>query len=177
VEEAYAAQNDFRNKLLTAGQAALKKLAKTGEPGVVLIGRTYSIYDRNLTCDLPRKLKSRYGANVLPLDFLVTGAEWNGTAGDNLLWESGRKILAAAQLASSQDNLHLIYASNFPCGPDAAARQITRRTAGEPLLFLKFDSLGWDSGYMTRCEAYLDSMGILRCSKSAGETVKGEVSC
>ena len=35
----------------------------------------YNIYDRGVNCDIPRKLRHRYGANVIPLDFLVTGRE------------------------------------------------------------------------------------------------------
>ena len=33
---------------------------------------------------------------------------------------------------------------------------------------LQFDGHGNDAGYMTRCEAYLDSKGILRCYQSDG---------
>jgi hypothetical protein len=33
---------------------------------------------------------------------------------------------------------------------------------------LQFDGHGNDAGYMTRCEAYLDSKGILRCYKPMG---------
>ena len=50
-------------------------LEQTGEPGLVLAGRGYNIYDRGVNCDIPRKLRHRYGANVIPLDFLVTGRE------------------------------------------------------------------------------------------------------
>jgi hypothetical protein len=32
---------------------------------------------------------------------------------------------------------------------------------------LQFDGHGNDAGYMTRCEAYLDSKGILRCYEKA----------
>jgi len=31
------------------------------------------------------------------------------------------------------------------------------------MLVLQFDGHGNDAGYLTRCEAYLDSKGILRC--------------
>jgi predicted nucleotide-binding protein (sugar kinase/HSP70/actin superfamily) len=141
-------------------------LDQTGEPGVLLVGRGYNIYDRSINCDIPRKLRHRYGANVIPIDFLVTGREPVGDLHPNMYWASGQKILSAARLASTRPNLHVIYLSNFKCGPDSYIKHFTREAAGAPLLVLQFDGHGNDAGYMTRCEAYLDSKGILRCYKS-----------
>ena len=76
---------------------------------------------------------------------------------------SGRKILEAARVVSSHPNLHMVYITNFKCGPDSYIKHFAREAAGAPLLILQFDGHGNDAGYMTRCEAYLDSKGILRC--------------
>jgi hypothetical protein len=94
----------------------------------------------------------------------------------NMYWVSGRKILEAARMAAARPNLHLVYITNFKCGPDSYIKHFAREAAGAPLLVLQFDGHGNDAGYMTRCEAYLDSKGILRCyqppkepaSRSAG---------
>ena len=166
VEAAYAAQREFQSRLLEAGRRALEVLERTGEPGLVLVGRSYNIYDRNVNCDIPRKLRNFYGANVIPLDFLVTGAERVEDLHPNMYWSSGRKILEAARLVASRPNLHLVYISNFKCGPDSYIKFFTRQTAGAPMLVLQFDGHGNDAGYLTRCEAYLDSKGILRCYNS-----------
>ena len=80
-----------------------------------------------------------------------------------MYWASGRKILEAARIAASRPNLHLVYITNFKCGPDSYIKHFAREAAGAPLLILQFDGHGNDAGYMTRCEAYLDSKGILRC--------------
>jgi predicted nucleotide-binding protein (sugar kinase/HSP70/actin superfamily) len=165
VDAAYAAQREFQEKQIEAGRRALAVLKETGEPGLILVGRAYNIYDRGVNCDIPRKLRHRYGANVIPLDFLVTGRE--PISHDNMYWISGRKILEAASLAGTDPNLHVVYVSNFKCGPDSYIKHFTRDAAGAPLLILQFDGHGNDAGYMTRCEAYLDSKGILRCYKSA----------
>jgi predicted CoA-substrate-specific enzyme activase len=161
-DAAYSAQRDFQEKLLAAGRRALETLERTGEPGLVLAGRGYNIYDRGVNCDIPRKLRQRYGANVIPLDFLVTGRE-SLDPDTNMYWVSGRKILEAARIAASRPNLHLVYITNFKCGPDSYIKHFAREAAGAPLLILQFDGHGNDAGYMTRCEAYLDSKGILRC--------------
>ncbi|HVX65746.1 MAG TPA: acyl-CoA dehydratase activase [Bryobacteraceae bacterium] len=169
VDAAYAAQRDFQARLLEAGRQALETLDHLGEPGVLLVGRGYNIYDRSINCDIPRKLRHRYGANVIPLDFLVTGREPIADLHPNMYWASGQRILAAARIASTRPNLHVIYLSNFKCGPDSYIKHFTREAAGAPLLVLQFDGHGNDAGYMTRCEAYLDSKGILRCYKSGAE--------
>jgi predicted nucleotide-binding protein (sugar kinase/HSP70/actin superfamily) len=166
VDAAYAAQREFQEKLLEAGRRALATLDATGEPGLVLAGRGYSIYDRGVNCDIPRKLRHRYGANVIPLDFLVTGREPIDDLHPNMFWISGRKILEAARIAALRPNLHMVYITNFKCGPDSYIKHFAREAAAAPLLVLQFDGHGNDAGYMTRCEAYLDSKGILRCYQS-----------
>ena len=153
-----------------AGADALRRLIETGEPAIVLLGRAYNLYDRSVNCDIPRKLRHRYGANVIPIDFLVTGKEYVGDLHQNMYWSSGQKILAAARMIATRPNLHLVYISNFKCGPDSYIKHFTREAAGAPLLVLQFDGHGNDAGYMTRCEAYLDSKGILRCYQSGTET-------
>ena len=167
VDAAYTQQREFQERLLELGRRALEVLERTGEPGLVLVGRGYNIYDRAINCDIPRKLRHRYGANVIPLDFLVTGREPMTGLHQNMYWASGRKILEAARLAGSRANLHVIYVSNFKCGPDSYIKHFARDAAGAPLLVLQFDGHGNDAGFMTRCEAYLDSKGILRCYKPA----------
>jgi len=169
-DAAYAAQREFQDKLLAAGRRALEILDRTGEPGLVLAGRGYNIYDRGVNCDIPRKLRQRYGANVIPLDFLVTGREALDPA-TNMYWVSGRKILEAARVAASRPNLHMVYITNFKCGPDSYIKHFAREAAGAPLLILQFDGHGNDAGYMTRCEAYLDSKGILRCYQPPKEPI------
>ena len=169
VDAAYAEQRGFQEKLLEAGRRALEVLERTGEPGLVLVGRAYNIYDRGVNCDIPRKLRHRYGANVIPLDFLVTGREPIADLHSNMFWISGRKILEAARVASGRANLHVVYITNFKCGPDSYIKHFAREAAGAPLLILQFDGHGNDAGYMTRCEAYLDSKGILRCYQAPAE--------
>jgi len=163
VDVAYAAQRGFQSQLLEAGSRALQVLEESGAPGIVLAGRSYNIYDRAINCDVPRKLRARYGANVIPLDFLVTGAEAIAELHPNMYWISGQRILACASIAQSRPNLHMIYITNFKCGPDSYIKHFSREACGAPILILQFDGHGIDAGYMTRCEAYLDSKGLMPC--------------
>ncbi len=160
---AYAAQSNFDQASLRAGECAFKMLKDTGEPGIILVGRPYNLYDRSVNCDIPRKLRKTYGVNVIPMDFLPLDAEDVTEVNDNMFWNSGRRILAAALIARRFPNLHLIYISNFKCGPDSFIKSFLNEAAGKPSLVLQFDGHSNDAGFITRCEAYLESKGILRC--------------
>ncbi len=166
VDKAYAAQQELRAALAQAGADALHTLQTSGEPAIVLVGRPYNIYDRAVCCDIPRKLRSLYGVNVIPLDFLPLDGESVAHINDNMYWHSGRLILAAAQIVKRTKGLHLIYISNFKCGPDSYLKSFLDEACGKPSLVLQFDGHSNDAGYITRCEAYLDSTGFLRCESS-----------
>jgi predicted CoA-substrate-specific enzyme activase len=164
---AYAAQGAFTDTLLEAGAHALAKLQATGEPGLILVGRPYNLYDRSVNCDIPRKLRKLYGVNILPMDFLPLDLEDITDVNPNMYWNSGRRILAAARIARRHRNLDLIYISNFKCGPDSYIKSFLSDASGKPSLVLQFDGHSNDAGFITRCEAYLDSKGFLRCSSTA----------
>lgn len=166
VESAYKAQNNFGATVRRAGEAALQVLTATREPAIVLLGRPYNIYDRTACCDIPRKLRTFYGINVLPLDFLPLDGEDVSQINDNMYWHAGRLILAAAQFTRCIPGLHLIYISNFKCGPDSYLKSYIEDACGKPSLVLQFDGHSNDAGYITRCEAYLDSTGFLRCQSA-----------
>jgi len=162
VHLAYAAQRSFCDALRAAGSGALATLRRTGQPGVVLAGRPYNVFDKGLNLNVPAKLRSLYGVNVIPLDALPLDAMEIDDVNPNMFWNYGRKILQAARFTSLDPSLHLIYLTNFKCGPDSYLKHFCEDAAGKPFLTLQFDGHGNDAGMMTRCEAYLDSKGILR---------------
>jgi predicted CoA-substrate-specific enzyme activase len=164
VDAAYDAQRMFEHDLLEKGREAVAVLKSVGEPAIVLVGRPYNIYDRNANCDIPRKLRDLYGVNILPMDFLPLDEQPAERFSQNMFWHSGRKILSAGWIARQNPNFHLIYISNFKCGPDSFVKHALRETLGVPFLVLQFDGHGNDAGYLTRCEAYLDSKGVLQCA-------------
>lgn len=159
---AEAAQAEFRAALQAAGEEALALLEEHGEKGIVLIGRPYNLFDKGINMDIPRKLRKFYGVNVIPLDFLPLRGIDISPVVPNMYWNYGRKILQAATFVRDRDHLHLIYMTNFKCGPDSYIKHYVRAASGKPLLTLQFDEHQNDAGAMTRCEAYLDSKGFLR---------------
>jgi predicted CoA-substrate-specific enzyme activase len=162
LEAALTAQGEFRGTLLNEGRRAMKRLEQSGEMGIVLVGRPYNMYDKGINMDIPRKLRKFYGVNVIPLDFLPLHGIDISDVVPNMFWNYGRKILQAGRFVGDRDNLHMIYITNFKCGPDSYIKHYVREASGKPFLTLQFDEHQNDAGAMTRCEAYLDSKGFLR---------------
>jgi predicted CoA-substrate-specific enzyme activase len=176
VRAGFEAQRLFRAELDRRGRDALAALDRSGEVGVILVGRPYNVMDAEVNLSVPQKLKDYYGTNVIPIFFLPIEGIGIRDINNNMFWNFGRKILQAARLASQRDNLHVIYITNFKCGPDSYIKHYTSRAAVRPYLTLQFDGHGNDAGIMTRCEAYLDSKGVLRWWKRDAQGSKGEPS-
>jgi len=160
--DAYEAQAEFRGRLLIAGTDALSTLEEHDELGIVLIGRPYNIYDPGVNMDIPAKLRRYYGVNIIPIDFLSLWGRETRDVTPNMFWNYGRKILQAARVVAEHPNLHIIYMTNFKCGPDSYVKHFIGPASPDPFLVLQFDEHTNDAGAMTRCEAYLDSKGFLR---------------
>ena len=162
IRAGYREQRKFADFLRDAGAVAVSEVEKADANAIVLLGRPYNIYDRDVNLNIPAKLRDQYGANVIPIDFLPVDGIDIRDIHDNMFWNYGRKIIAAARWCRSRPKFHLIYITNFKCGPDSFIRHFITRASESPYLSLQFDGHGNDAGYMTRCEAYLDSKGVLR---------------
>ncbi|NBB96440.1 MAG: hypothetical protein GVY16_11980 [Planctomycetes bacterium] len=159
---AYRAQETFEAACIEEGRVAMTTLETSGEPGIILVGRPYNVHDAGVNLSVARKLRDVYGVNCIPSDFLPLEDIDIRDINENMFWDLGRKILAAAKIVGRHENLHIIHVTNFKCGPDSFIKHFVRRASGKPFLSLQFDGHSNDAGMMTRCEAYLDSKGILR---------------
>ena len=161
IAAAYQAQEFYKNQLFSLGEATLRRLVETGEPGVVLVGRPYNLYDTGLNLNLPAKLRDLYGINVIPMDFLPVQNTAIHDIHDHMYWNYGRKILQTSRFINAYPNLQMIYISNFKCGPDSYVRHFVDEALNRPFLFLQLDSHSNDAGVMTRIEAFLESKGLM----------------
>ncbi|HSK08853.1 MAG TPA: acyl-CoA dehydratase activase [Vicinamibacterales bacterium] len=162
VTAGFAAHAAFRRDLIEAGTRALDVLDREEEHAVLLLGRPYNMYDKGVSLDIATKLRKYYGVNVIGLDFLDLDETPGVNYPETMFWNYGGKILAAAAFARSRPRLHIVYITNFKCGPDSYIKQYVGEASGRPFLSLQFDGHNNDAGMLTRCEAYLDSKGVLR---------------
>ena len=129
--------------------------------GIVIMARPYTLYDRGSNLDIPRRVRDIYGVNLIPMDFLDVDAVDIRALHQNMFWNYGRKILQASQIVRDNPNLHIMYMTNFRCGPDSFINHYVGPISGKPFLTLQLDGHSNDAGAMTRCEAYLESKGFL----------------
>jgi len=157
-EEAQAA---FYSRIRSRGREVLDTLVE-GRTGVVIVGRPYNTCDLGVCQDLPRKLR-KLGVLPIPMDFLGGRAIDITDAHPDMYWRSGQDILGTARVVASDPRLQCIYLTSFQCGPDSFLLSYFRRAmGGKPFLELEVDDHTAEAGIVTRCEAFLDSLGIQR---------------
>ncbi|MBE3134933.1 MAG: hypothetical protein IMZ55_15815, partial [Acidobacteria bacterium] len=176
VDRGFESLAAFCGALIDAGSRALAEIARHDEHGIVLLGRPYNIYDKGISLDIATKMRTYYGANVIGLDFLdVQGIDFSQYH-ENMFWSYGVKILEAAAFVRDKPKLHIVYITNFKCGPDSYIKHYITEVSGRPFLTLQFDGHNNDAGMLTRCEAYLDSKGVLRRWGSTEQPVAASAS-
>ncbi|NQT25122.1 hypothetical protein HQ585_07200 [candidate division KSB1 bacterium] len=161
LNQAYQTYQKYRQQQFDSGLKVIRPVINQKLPSLVLIGRPYNLYDPGLNLNIPAKLRNLYGANVLPMDFLPYHEIDIQSIHDHMFWNFGRRIIQAARWTRDYPFLHLIYLSNFKCGPDSYIRHYIEMAADKPYLFLQLDSHSNDAGVMTRIEAFLESKGML----------------
>ncbi|MBN2243251.1 MAG: hypothetical protein JW793_11230 [Acidobacteria bacterium] len=162
VRRAFLSYREFNQRLVRAGSLALRNLEDADRMGIVLIARPYTLYDPGINMDVPRKLRDIYGMDLVPLDFLDLGGIDIRAEHDNMFWDYGRRILQAARVVGENPRLHIIFMTNFKCGPDSFIHHFVESLSRKPFLLLQLDGHGNDAGALTRCEAYLESKGFLQ---------------
>jgi predicted CoA-substrate-specific enzyme activase len=165
--DAYAVQRAFEQQLRDEGARVIEEARAGGEKLLVIVGRSYNIYDYGLNLDLPEKLAEQ-GRTVLPIDFLTLDLSRLGEQYRNTYWGYGQKILAALEDVAGNDVLDAVYFTNFSCGPDSFLLSYASEIMGnKPYLALELDEHGSDTGYMTRIEAFFDVLKRPRKAASA----------
>jgi len=124
----------------------------------VVCARAYNGYDLGLNLDLPRKIRD-LGVPALPIDFLELDFKPLQEDFYNMYWHCGQRILAAAEAIRRDDRFFPVYLSNFSCGPDSFLIRFFREKLGaKPSLLIEVDEHSGDAGFVTRCEAFYDSI-------------------
>ncbi|MBA4372522.1 MAG: CoA protein activase [Thermodesulfovibrio sp.] len=155
--EAEKSQKKFDKAISREGNRVLSGLQ---EKAIVIVGRAYNAFDSGMNLNIPKKLAD-LGIISLPMDFLPLGDQDISREWPNMYWRAGQRILSAARIVSQNPLLYPIYIGNFSCGPDSfIIRFFEEELAGnKPCLHLEIDAHSADAGAVTRCEAFLDSIG------------------
>ncbi|MFB3854439.1 MAG: BadF/BadG/BcrA/BcrD ATPase family protein [Vicinamibacterales bacterium] len=155
-ESATEARARERDKLLAWGSEAIARVAQTGRPAVVLIGRPYNTLDPGISLDVPYHVAD-CGFEVIPMDCLPFDPGHLGGEFKGMFWHYGQRILSAVTDVAKTEGLYGIYLTSFGCGPDSFLLSYAEAIMGsKPFLVLELDEHGSNGGYQTRIEAFLD---------------------
>jgi predicted CoA-substrate-specific enzyme activase len=167
MKAAEKAQEEFSAAIRAKGEEILSSLKETA---IVIVGRAYNAFDSGMNLNIPKKL-SDLGVLSVPMDMIPTSGLRIDDRWPNMYWRSGQKILKAARFIREHPHLHALYIGNFSCGPDSfILKFFTEEMRGKPYLQIEIDEHSADAGAITRCEAFLDSIGNRRGEQEAGTT-------
>jgi len=154
LDNALSKQIDFFNTLKNKGREILEKY----DDITVLIGRPYNTGDDGINLAIPDKIAS-LGMTVMPMDFLDYNEVSIFSEHDNMFWHAGHKILSAAKIIKDNPKLNAVYLTSYSCGPDSFIKTFfADYMKNKPYLEIEIDEHNADAGYVTRLEAFYDSL-------------------
>ncbi|MGB7055297.1 MAG: acyl-CoA dehydratase activase [bacterium] len=164
ISKASAYWADVQKEIRELGSRVLNDLK---DLAFVVCSRPYNGYDLGMNLNLPKKFRD-LGILAIPVDFL--GLEYKSIQEDfsNMYWHYGQRILAAAEEIRKDERLFPVYLSNFACGPDSFLTRFFKEKLGQkPFLLMEIDEHSGDAGFITRGEAFLDS---IKGARKTGES-------
>ena len=156
MKTAEKAQEEFSASIKTKGAEVFSSLK---ERSIIIVGRPYNAFESGMNLNIPKKL-SDLNVLAIPMDFIPSAGLRISDTWPNMYWRSGQRILRAARFIRDHPHLFAIFIGNFSCGPDSfILKFFTEEMQGKPFLQIEIDEHSADAGAMTRCEAFLDSIG------------------
>jgi predicted nucleotide-binding protein (sugar kinase/HSP70/actin superfamily) len=160
-QKAIAAQREFEEKCQELGRRSIEELEESGRDCIVIVGRPYTVFDYGMNLNMPKRI-AEYGYPVIPLEFIPYNEETREELKEaywNLYWAYGQRILNAIEYIRKAPNLYPVCFTNFKCGPDSYVLTYVEASIREkPLLTLEFDEHNSSGGYITRLEAFFDTI-------------------
>lgn len=129
---------------------------------LLMLGRPYSVFDREINLGIPAKLESM-GFELFyqsMADIQYEKKKENLTLFDRMHWYYGQQILFAADLLSKRKDFYPVFLSCFRCSPDSYLITYFKEMMskiGKPYLIIQLDEHSSDVGYQTRIEAAVET--------------------
>ena len=156
IAAATLAQRDFERRLLELGREALDYARANTLPSVVVCGPLHVIHERSMNATIPSLLRQN-GAMAIPMDcFPVDGTT---PLMEKVYWGEHNRFLRVAATARKTSDVFPLMLSSFGCGPASFTEQILQSILeGYPHTILETDGHGGVAGYVTRIQAFLQSV-------------------
>ena len=148
-----AVQREFDAACLQIGRRALEFCREQNIVPVVVLGRSYTIYNQVLNSNVPAILREQ-GAIGIPVDCFPVDADTPMFS--DMYWGYGHSILRAAHEVRRAPGVYALYGSNYSCGPDSFSLHFAAHVMeGKPFAIIETDGHSGDAGTKTRVEAFL----------------------
>jgi len=155
IEQGIEYQNSIQKRLWNTAQETLRHFTGTA---FLICSRPYNGYDLGLNLKLTQKIRN-LGILPIPLEFVQLDYQHLNEDFGNMYWHYGQRILSATKEIADNQNLYPVYLSNFACGPDSFLINFFREKLNrKPMLVLELDEHSGDAGFITRFEAFADSI-------------------
>jgi len=152
-EAATRVQEEVDARCLDLGAQALDFCAANGITPVVVLGRSYTIYNKVLNSNVPAILREQ-GAIPIPVDCYPVASD--APMFPRAYWGYGQRNLRAAHQIRRAPGVYSLYASNYSCGPDSFnVHFYAYIMEGKPFAIIETDGHSGDAGTKTRIEALL----------------------
>jgi predicted nucleotide-binding protein (sugar kinase/HSP70/actin superfamily) len=147
------AQERFDGRLADLGRAALNFAQANDVTPVVVLGRTYTLYNDVLNSNVPSLLREQ-GALAIPVDCYPVHA--SVPIFEDLFWGYSQVNLRAAHQVRRSDGVYSVFCSNYSCGPDSFNLHFFSYVMeNKPFAIIETDGHAGDAGTRTRIEAFL----------------------
>jgi predicted CoA-substrate-specific enzyme activase len=164
-----AAQQEFDDACQRIGRRAMEFCHSEQIVPVIVLGRSYTIYNKVLNSNVPAILREQ-GAIGIPVDCYPVQADV--PLFPDMYWGFGQNILRAAHQVRRTPGVYTLYCSNYSCGPDSFNLHFVAYVMeGKPFAVIETDGHSGDAGTKTRVEAFLHCVEEDRRATIAGTTV------
>jgi predicted nucleotide-binding protein (sugar kinase/HSP70/actin superfamily) len=164
-EAGAALQQQFDNACLDLGRRALEFCRARDVVPVVVLGRSYTIFNPALNSNVPAILREQ-GAIGVPADCYPVVADIPQF--NDMYWGFGHNLLRAAHQVRRAPYVYALYCSNYSCGPDSFNLHFASYVmAGKPFAVIETDGHSGDAGTRTRVEAFLHCVAEDRRAETA----------
>ena len=152
-EKALEVQQRFEVETELIGARALEFCKKTGVVPVVVLGRTYTIYNNVLNSNVPSILREQ-GAMGIPVDCFPIDSSM--PVFNDMFWGYGQRNLRVVHQIRKTPRVYTLWCSNYSCGPDSFNLHFySYIMEGKPFAVIETDGHSGDAGTKTRVEAFL----------------------
>jgi len=164
------AQVEYEDALLRLGEEALDYGRTKDVPLVVVCGAQHVIHDPAINSRIPTLVRQN-GAMPIPMDCFPVSAETPLL--DRVYWGDSNRSLRVSASAREMGDVFPLMISSFGCGPSSFTEHVFHSLLeGYPHTILESDGHGGAAGYITRIQAFMQS--VMQFRAEVGEDARRE---